>query len=207
MLTELPPPIRQFVAACVILELVSLGSQVVGLGEGVRNALISIGGFWPGLLAGMSPYFPGQEIAMFGTSAVLHGNPIHLAMNMFGLMWLGPMVVDRLGHRGFWPVAGLSALGAGVCYALLAPANVPMVGASGVLFGLLGAVFVWFVLDHRARGQSLSPYATHAAVLIGLNGFLALSSNGQIAWQAHLGGFLAGVGCGLLTWRASFRTS
>lgn len=206
MLEALPPPIRHFVNACIILELVSLGGQVMGLGN-IRNALVAFGGFWPGLFAGMSPYFPGQEIIMFGTSAVLHGSPIHLGMNMFGLMWLGPMVVDRLGERGFWPVAGLSALGAGLCYALLATANVPMVGASGVLYGLLGAVCAWVVLDHRTRRQSLQPYAMHAAVFLGLNVLLTLQAQGQIAWEAHLGGFLAGALSGLLTWRASFRAS
>ena len=202
---ELPTPIRHFVIACVIFELVSLSSELAGLGAGMRNTLVALGGFWPGLFTGAPSFFPGQEIVMFGTSAVLHGSPIHLGMNMFGLIWLGPMVVDRLGHQGFWPLAGLSALGAGVCYTLLSTANVPMVGASGVLYGLLGAVAVWLVLDHRARGQSLGPYAIHGAVLLGLNVLLTVPSGSQIAWQAHLGGFLAGAACGVLTWRGSSR--
>jgi rhomboid protease GluP len=207
MTTPVPLPLRQFILACIALELLSLGGRLVGLGEGLRNALIAIGGFWPGLLAGMSPQFPGQEIAMFATSAVLHGGPLHLAMNMVGLMWLGPMIVDRLGDRGFWPLAGLSALGAGTLYALLATSNLPMVGASGVLYGLLGAIAVWVALDHRAQGRTLRPYALHAAVFLGLNILLTVSASGAVAWEAHLGGFIAGAACGLLTWRNTFRAA
>lgn len=191
--------------ACIAMEGLSLTAQALGLGDSLRNALVGVGGFWPDLLTGQSPYFPGQGIAMFGTSAILHGNLIHLAMNMFGLMWLGPMVVDRLGDRGFWPVAGLSALGAGLFYTLLSASNAPMVGASGVIYGLLGAVAVWFVLDRRQQGQNLTPYFIDAAVFLGVNVALTLPARSQIAWEAHLGGFLAGAFCGLLTWRASVR--
>lgn len=205
MLPRIPASVRQFMFACIALEAFSLGGQAIGMGESLRDTLVVVGGFWPGLLTGQSPYFMGQGVAMFGTSAVLHGNPTHLAMNMLGLMWLGPMVTDRLGDRGFWPLAGLSALGAGVSYALLSALYAPMVGASGVIYGLLGAVAVWFLLDRREQGQNLVPYAIDAAVLLAVNIMLTLPAQSQIAWQAHLGGFLAGAVCGLLTWRAPYR--
>ncbi|MBQ1203926.1 MAG: rhomboid family intramembrane serine protease, partial [Loktanella sp.] len=190
MLTMIPQPVQQFMIACIILEALSFGGQILGLGNAIRDALVAVGGFWPGLLGGMQPAFSGQAIAMFATSAVLHGNPTHLAMNLLGLMWLGPMVVNRLGDQGFWPLAGLSALGAGLCYALLSDAYAPMVGASGVLYGLLGAVAVWLVLDRTAQGESLTPYAIDAAVLLGANVILTLPARNQIAWEAHLGGFI-----------------
>lgn len=142
---------------------------------------------------------------MFATSAVLHGNPTHLAMNMLGLWWLGPMVASRLGDRGFLPLAGLSALGAGLCYALFSDVYAPMVGASGVIYGLLGAVAVWFVLDRHEQGKNFASHAIDAAVLLGVNILLTLSAQNQIAWQAHLGGFLAGAACGLLTWQSAYR--
>jgi membrane associated rhomboid family serine protease len=203
MTDTLPAPVRQFALICIFLELAALGGQVAGLGESLRNLLITFGGFWPGLLGAVAPLYPGQAVAMFGTSAVLHGGPLHLAMNMVGLLWLGPIVVARVGERGFWPIAGLSALGAGALYTLLAGSNVPMVGASGVLFGLLGTVAVWIVLDRHARGQSLKPYFGHAVALLGLNVALTVLAGGAVAWQAHLGGFLAGASCALLTWRGA----
>lgn len=138
---------------------------------------------------------------MFASSAFLHGNPIHLLMNLFGLVWLGKYVVDRMGAAGFWPLAGLSALGAGLLYAVLSTSFVPMVGASGVVFGLLGAVATWEFLDRYSIGVSLAPLFQQAAVLLALNVALTLSAQGSIAWEAHVGGFLAGMLGGLLTWR------
>lgn len=205
MLPSLPLSVRQFIVICLVLEAVSLGGSALGMGEYLRNGLISVGGFWPGFLTGLQPHFAGQGVAMFGTSVVLHGNPAYLMMNMVGLVWLGPMVADRLGDRGFWPLAGLSAIGAGLCYALLSEYNAPMVGASGVIYGLLGAVAVWFLLDRRAQGENLASYAIDAAVLLGVNVMLTLPAQNQIAWQAHLGGFLAGAACGFLTWQHRYR--
>ncbi|MDP2079343.1 MAG: rhomboid family intramembrane serine protease [Pseudotabrizicola sp.] len=205
MFPELPRPVRQFVTACFLLEMVSLGGSIGGFGSSIRNVLLVLGGFWPEVFMGAVPFFPGHGVLMFATSAVLHGNPVHLGMNMFGLIWLGPMVVDRLGERGFWPLAGLSALGAGSCYALMTNSTLPMIGASGVLYGLLGTVCVWKVLDQWMRGRSLMPFAAPAAIFIGLNVLLMLPARGQIAWEAHLGGFIAGVLCGVLTWRSALR--
>lgn len=71
-------------------------------------------------------------------------------------------------------------------------------------YGLLGAVGVWFLLDRRAQGQKLAPYVIDAAVLLGANVLMTLPAQNQIAWEAHLGGFLAGAVCGLLTWRGSY---
>lgn len=204
MRLALPRSVWQFMLTCIALEVLSLSSQAVGMGENVRSSLVAFGGFWPDFLTGSSPHFVGQGVTMFGTSVVLHVNLAHLAVNMFGIMWLGPMVTDRLGDRGFWFLAGLSAVGAGLCYTLLSTSNRPMVGASGVLYGLLGAIAIWVLLDRLKQRQSLAPYAIDAAVLIGGHVILTLAAQHQIAWQAHLGGFLAGAVCGFLTWRASY---
>lgn len=186
---------------CLVLELLAVSGHAIGRGEGIRNLLITLGGFWPDMLGSATPFYPGQPIVMFASSAFLHGNPLHLLMNLFGLVWLGGFVIDRIGAPGFWPLAGLSALGAGLLYAVLSTSFVPMVGASGIVFGLLGAVAAWEVLDRYSRGVSLTPLLQQAAVLVALNVALTFSAHGGIAWEAHVGGFLAGILGGLLTWR------
>ena len=136
-----PQPVRLFLSVCAFLELVSLVCVFLGFGDSMRNFLIAMGGFWPDLLKGARPIYPGQAILMFATSAILHGGPLHFFMNMLGLMWLGPIIVNRLGSNAFWLIAGLSTLGAGGLYAALAGSGgIPAVGASGVLFGFLGTV-------------------------------------------------------------------
>ncbi|MEM6759473.1 MAG: rhomboid family intramembrane serine protease [Pseudomonadota bacterium] len=196
-----PQPVRLFLTACVFFELVALAGLLAGAGDGLRSFLITIGGFWPDLLKGAPPLYPGQPILMFATTAFLHGGVLHLFMNMVGLLWLGPIIVNRLGTPAFWPIAGLSALGAGGLLAALAQSGTPSIGASGVLFGLLGTVAAWELRDRQARRDPLWPLIQQGLVLLAINVALTLSSPGTIAWEAHVGGFLAGAACGLITWR------
>ncbi|MCC1493744.1 rhomboid family intramembrane serine protease [Cognatishimia sp. F0-27] len=196
-----PMAIRHFVLVCVAFELLALAGMGFGFGDDIRRLMLALGGFWPDLLRGAMPIYPGQPIAMFATSAFLHGGLLHLFMNMVGLMWIGPIVTERLGERAFWPLAGLCALGSGFGFVMLSQSSMPMVGASGVLFGFLGIVAAWSFLDRLRRRESLRPLIEQALVFAALNIALALLS-GVIAWQAHLGGLLAGMLCGLLTWNA-----
>ncbi|MEL7256824.1 MAG: rhomboid family intramembrane serine protease [Pseudomonadota bacterium] len=201
----LPAHVRVFVSLCVALEAFASSGYLIGAADSVRHAMTTLGGFWPRLLSDAPPLYAGQSIVMFATSAFLHGGPLHLFMNMFALMWLGPVVVNRLGEQAFWPIAGLSALGAGGLFAMLSTSSVPMVGASGVLFGLIGAIATWELLDRLDRGQDLKPIIEQALVFAALNVALTLMS-GMIAWQAHAGGLIAGVICGILTWSRKSRS-
>ena len=198
-----PDSIKVFVVICVVLEGLAMLGLLIGSGFGIRNTLVAVGGFWPDFLEGQTPLVPGQPIYMFASSAFVHGGLSHLFMNMLALLWLGPIVVQRLGESAFWPIAGLSALGAGGLYAAMTNTGAPMVGASGVLFGLLGLVAVWTVLDTLKRRRDLGPLFGHAAAFLALNVALTVLSNGAIAWQAHLGGFVAGMLCGPYTWKSS----
>ncbi|MEM6482050.1 MAG: rhomboid family intramembrane serine protease [Pseudomonadota bacterium] len=206
MTQPLPAPIKHFILICVFLEFCALTGMVMGFGPTVRNLMLLAGGFWPGMLFGGPSLYPGQPVTMFASSAFLHANLTHLAMNMIGLVWLGPMIVNRLGVQAFWPIAGLTAIGSGLVFTWLSSTMTPMVGASGVIFGLLGVVAIWDLLDRIRRRDSLRPLIQHALVFLALNVALTLLYPGAIAWQAHLGGLLAGGLCGVLTWRGRRRS-
>lgn len=197
---QLPKPIRQFVLICVLLEFLALLGLVGGLGQGIRNLMVAVGGFWPSLLAGYPGGYPGQWIVMFATATLIHGGPLHLIMNMIGLAYFGQMVTERAGDRAFWPVAGLSALGSGIVFGLLATSPAPMVGASGILFGLLGTIGIWAVRDRLTLGASLRPLMGPAMAFIGFNVVMTLVV-ANVAWQAHLGGAIGGAVAGLVAWR------
>src|SRR6056297_2378868 len=77
----------------------------------LRQLAYEYGGFWPGLLAGWKPNYPGQAAAMFVTYALLHGGPGHLAANMITLWALGREVVAQVGTGRFLAVYAASALG------------------------------------------------------------------------------------------------
>ena|SRR5215469_2938111 len=111
---------------------------------------------------------------------------LDIAFNMWALFVVGPAVERVLGHARFLAVYLISGVGGSILLYCLVPFQWAA-GASGAIFGLFGA---WFVLAKRLQAD-----ARPVILLIVIN--LALSfSVAQIAWQAHVGGLIAG---GLLT--------
>jgi len=113
--------------------------------------------------------------------------PLDLIFNMYALILVGPALERALGRLRYLTVYLVSALGGSVAFFYLAPENASALGASGAIFGLFGA---WFVLSRRLRVDGRQVVA-----LIVLNLVISFAVPG-IAWQAHIGGLIAG---GLLT--------
>ncbi|WP_220801271.1 rhomboid family intramembrane serine protease [Roseobacter sp. OBYS 0001] len=181
------------IAICCALEfLLQLSDFGLVRPERLRGMAYEYGGFWPGLLKDWNPNFALQPYAMFLSYGFLHGGVIHLIVNMFTLWSLGAAVLGRVGVRGFSILYVASILGGAAGYAVLAPGLQPMVGASGALFGLAGGVLAWMYVDRFTFQQGLLPIAQAVALLIALNLILWWAMSGQLAWQTHLGGFIAG---------------
>jgi len=81
-------------------------------------------------------------------------------------------------------------IGGAAGFGLLADALSPMVGASGALFGLAGALLAWDYVDRFVGEYALWPVARAVLLLVGLNIVLWWAMNGLIAWETHLGGFV-----------------
>lgn len=167
-------------------------------GNRVRQTAYEYGGFWPGLLRDWRPNYPSQPWLMFTTYGFLHGGLIHLVVNMITLASLGPPVVARVGQFRFGVLYLLSLFGGAAGYGLLAGSLTPMVGASGALFGLAGALVSWDYVDRFTYQIELWPVARAILLLLGLNAVLWWAMSGQLAWEAHLGGFVAGWVAALL---------
>lgn len=178
---------------CTGIEVVLWGSDL-GLwgGPRLRQILYEYGGFWPGLLGSWQPNYSGQPVVMFFSYALLHGGPGHLVMNMITLWSLGQGVADRVGAGRFVLVYGGTALGGAAGYGLLASTVQPMVGASGALFGLAGALLAWAYIDRFNSRAGLWPVAQVALFLIAINIVMYWALDGHLAWQTHLGGFVFG---------------
>lgn len=137
-----------------------------------------------------SPVAGAYEPWRFLTAAFLHspGQVFHILFNMIALWMVGPYLESTLGRARFATLYLLSALGGSVGAVLLAPVTdgwvTAMVGASGAVFGMFGAVLV--VL--RRTGRDAGPII---GILV-LNGVLGFVLPG-IAWQAHLGGLVVGA--------------
>ncbi|WP_308918167.1 rhomboid family intramembrane serine protease [Jannaschia sp. LMIT008] len=181
------------VALCTGLEALAQASEL-GLTDGRRwrGALIVNLGFWPGLLENWAANYAVQPWSMFVTYAFVHADFWHMAGNMGVLAWLGPPVARAVGTGRLIVLWFLCAAAGGLVFAALASGPTPMVGASGALFGLLGADAAL-----RQRADPNARRVAQAAVLFAvLNVAGYVMQDGLLAWQAHLGGFLAGLALG-----------
>ncbi|MFI6058605.1 rhomboid family intramembrane serine protease [Streptomyces sp. NPDC051286] len=119
------------------------------------------------------------------TSMFLHQEVWHIAFNMLGLWWLGGPLEAALGRARYLALYLLSGLaGSALTYWLAAP-NQGSLGASGAIFGLLGATAVLM----RRLNYDMRP----VLVLLALNLLFTFNPWGGIAWQAHVGGLIAGT--------------
>ena len=128
------------------------------------------------------------------THAFLHGGALHLAMNTAVFLALGGYIARGLGTARFLVLFVVTAIAGALLYGLLATSNAPMVGASGALFGFIGALKFWEWRYIRMTGATANRFWGTIIALIVINGLLAFSmpGGGSLAWEAHLGGFLAG---------------
>ena len=155
---------------------------LIGLNIAVFALDFVTGGSLYGWLAYRGDFTGSQPWRML-TSTFMHASVLHLLFNMFSLFIFGPIIEHAVGRVRFAALYLLAAFGGSVAVLLLAP-TAAVVGASGAIFGLLGA---FFIIQRRLGGNN-----TQLLVLIGLNvafGFIVPN----VAWQAHLGGLVVGA--------------
>ena len=156
-------------------------------------AFLNEGDAWAGLLDNWRPNYRGQPATMFVTYSFLHAGLWHLGGNILALVLLIRLTEDALHGWRFLAVYVFSAIGGALGFALLGTALNPMVGASGALFGLTGA---WRWLEWREitdSGARARVVARDLVLLVLLNALMWVLQSGSLAWEAHLGGFAAGV--------------
>lgn len=119
------------------------------------------------------------------TSGFLHANFIHIGFNMWLLWILGRMLEPAIGGMRFAAIYVTSLL-AGSLGALIVDPNTPSLGASGAVFGLMGAA----VVELRARG--FDPMRSGIGGLILINLVISFAVPG-ISWGAHIGGLIGGA--------------
>lgn len=164
----------------------------------LRTLAYDYGGFWPGLLRDWRPNYALQPWAMFLTYGFLHAGPLHLGVNLVTLGSLGAVVANRVGSWRFLLIYGVALLGGAVGFGLMASTLRPMVGASGALFGLIGALLAWAWVERAPGGLGAWPVVRAVLLLVLLNLAMWWAMGGQLAWQTHLGGFVAGWGAARL---------
>lgn len=156
------------IAACVLV----YGLQLL-LGDGFTLSWL------------YTPYATAVEPWRMLTSAFLHdpSSVLHILFNMYSLWIFGRVLEPVLGRRRFLSLYLISAFAGSVAVLWLAAPGVMVYGASGAIFGLMAAYFVIL--------RSIGGNTTQMVGLIAINLVSGFLIHG-IAWQAHLGGLIAG---------------
>jgi len=118
------------------------------------------------------------------TAAFLHANLLHIGLNMLAVGWLGAPVERYLGHVRYLALYLVSGL-AGSAGALVATPTGITVGASGAIFGILGALLI---IEYEATGS----IAGQAFTLIVINLAFSFTVSG-ISVGGHIGGLIGGI--------------
>jgi membrane associated rhomboid family serine protease len=124
------------------------------------------------------------------TSVLLHGSILHLLLNMYTLWLFGQLLEPMLGRGRFLALYLISGLAGSVGVVLLADPFGWVLGASGAIFGLMGA----FVVIQRRLGGNL----TQLYILLAINLGIGFLPGANISWEAHLGGLVGGALVGLI---------
>jgi membrane associated rhomboid family serine protease len=118
------------------------------------------------------------------TAAFLHANILHIGLNMLAVGWLGVPVERFIGHLRYLALYIVSGL-AGSAGALIATPTSVTVGASGAIFGILGALLI---IEYQATGS----HAGQAFTLIVINLAFSFTVSG-ISVGGHIGGLIGGI--------------
>jgi membrane associated rhomboid family serine protease len=165
----------------VVIAIVVICAIIFVASDFGKMSVIDRFGMWPN-----GVHYEHQDYRLF-TSLFLHLDFLHIAFNMITLLIVGPAVEVMLGKSRFLVLYLLAGLGGNVLSYLIAPAAEVSAGASGAIFGVMGAYVVLARLQRKPMGPVVA--------LIVIN--LVLGFTGNIEWQAHVGGLLTGAGLAL----------
>ena len=170
-------------AIIAVTTLVFVVTLIPGFGTTVQNTLL----FWaPALYPEISGLFEPWRIL---TAALVHGSFWHLGLNMLALWMIGRSLEPLLGRGRFVTLYLLSAAGGSVGVALLSFMT-PVVGASGAIFGLFGALIV--------IGRHIGANIAGIAIVLAINLAIGFVPGMGVSWQAHIGGLVVGLIVGFI---------
>ena len=203
---NVPAVVVAIIGLCVGIYLM----QAYVLDDSQNRALLRYAAFWPVLYTGQYG-FDWFMLSRPFTYTFLHGSFTHVAVNMVWLAAFGPPLANRFGAARFAFFFAMTGLAAAAFFWVIHPSMAaPLVGASGSISGMMGAAARFgFHMDHSSGKSAFAgaplPFSAvvRSRVVVA---FLAVwmiinlvtgvvgigAGSGQIAWEAHIGGFLVG---------------
>jgi membrane associated rhomboid family serine protease len=176
--TFVDPTVTYVLIAINVLVYVGTTAGGASLGGGGGSAFRDLALWGPGVADG--------DVWRLVTSGFLHWGLFHIATNMYALYWLGRMLEPGLGHVRFAALYFASLL-AGSFGALVVNPNALTAGASGAIFGLLGASLV------MARSRGINLMASGLGPVLLLNLAITFFPGFNISIGGHIGGLIGGA--------------
>jgi membrane associated rhomboid family serine protease len=166
------------IALCVV---VFIAQSLPGIGGTVTAALQ-----YAGLYSYPQVFQPWR---MF-TTIFAHANFFHILLNMYTLWVFGMVMEPMLGRVRYLVVFLISGFAGSLGVLFLADPRLPVVGASGAIFGLMGALII---IQRKLGGPMMQ-----LLILVGINLVIGFIPAFGIAWQAHVGGLVGGALAGVI---------
>lgn len=145
-----------------------------------------------------NPYIREGQLWRFITPAFLHASPTHIFLNMYALLSIGSLLERHYGHIRFAILYFLGAFSGNVFSFLLGDENIPSVGASTAVFGLIAAEGIFFYQNRELLGSYARQALSNTGMIIVINLLISLVP-GIDGW-GHVGGLLGGA---IFAWFAS----
>ena len=180
-----------------MLVVIEILLQILGLEW--RSAAFLLFAFFP--IESSAPYkelFFGQNLLMFFSYSLLHGNFFHMIINVAIFFALGKQIEEQLGAVNLILIFISTSIAGAAAYQILSSgSSVPMVGASGGVFGFFGFIKGKELIYRIRHNLTILPFLNLIFGLIILHIILVLLYPTiipfQIGWQGHLGGFVSGL--------------
>ena len=184
-LFKMRKPIITYILILINL-LIFLLMYIFGKGSTNAQTLVDFGGLVPGYVNGT---YGSYELYRFITSIFLHNGIAHLVFNMYALYILGPQLESFFGKTKFVIIYLVSGIAGNLLSLLFLSTNTVSVGASGAIFGLMGAL-LYFGYHYRVYlGTVIKSQIIPIIILNLILGFMSTGINNF----AHIGGLVGGI--------------
>lgn len=183
-----------FLRKAMVSLTVAVGLFIIYMLEIVPNSLIL-----NDLAFSPLKFSSGAEIYTVFTSMFLHASILHIIFNVIWLVILGLLFEEKMGSARFLSIYLIAGVAGNIAYGLINfGENSYAVGASGAIFGILGAILVLY--PYERTGMMVFPLPIPNApvwilvlIMLALQMIFVFEPGFHVAWQAHLGGLLAGM--------------
>jgi rhomboid protease GluP len=171
------------ITSIIIVLNVMMGIVVATSGGFTIANLYSWGALWPPAVKYQNEWY------RLVTSMLLHGNVFHLLMNMYVLVYIGGFMERFIGSLRYIALYLIAGITASLAVVYLGDSNVITVGASGSIFGIMGALFLMtFIQKDALPGPIIYQIRLLTLINLGITSFIP-----GLSIFGHLGGLMTGM--------------